>query len=126
MRHVQWFRAVTSRGGGGAKATSFLKNYGANPGYRALAGLPTSLSAQAPTQLEGYPDSDSTGARLRDFNGNLVPGVGALRVTHREKLPLSNPYASYRYSYEVEAYGHRYSGRGYGASMALLLKRRKA
>ncbi len=73
-----------------------------------------------PSDLAGY----VTKGHLSFFTGEPLPGVSSLHVTHTEKL-RNNPYSSYRYSYEATFRGHRYSGRGYGEGMSLILKLRK-
>lgn len=73
-----------------------------------------------PPEVFGY--VTDSGTSLATWLGEVL--VDGLRVTHVQHLPWTNPYSRVRNSYEVTVKGARYSGRGYGPGMSLVLKRR--
>lgn len=73
-----------------------------------------------PSEVFGY--VTDSGTSLATWLGEVL--VDGLRVTHVQHLPWTNPYSHVRNSYEVTLKGARYSGRGHGPGMSLVLKRR--
>lgn len=80
-------------------------------------------ATELPQAIGGYVSSGD-GVTMTGWTGVALPGVGTLRNTHAERLH-NNPYSTHRYSYEATYKGRRYSGRGYGKGMYLVLKLRK-